>query len=75
MSKKKSDSADKVTEPGFPYKKIIRSSLEEQEELNRQYSMSLSPSERLAYLLKLNINAYGRQSLEVKSFGIKIFLD
>lgn len=57
---------NKVQEPTFPYNKIRKSSFEELEEENLLYSLSLSPLQRFAYLMELNINAFGRSSLEIK---------
>jgi hypothetical protein len=48
-------------------KKIRKATFEELEEENLRYSLSLTPVERLAYLMELNINAYGRKSLELKA--------
>ena len=49
---------------GDLFKTITVSTLEEQEEERRNYSASLSPLERIAYLHELNMNAYGHFSEE-----------
>ena len=58
-----------MKEPDFQYRTIRKSSFEALEEENRLYSFMLSPLQRLAYLMELNINAFGRQSLQIKDFG------
>lgn len=55
-----------LNEPEFPYKGIRKTNLEELEDENRLYSFKLTPNERLAYLMELNINAFGSQSLLIK---------
>lgn len=61
--------ANKVSEPIFPYHSIRKSNFEALEEENRLYSVMLSPLQRLSYLMELNINAFGRKSLEIRDFG------
>ena len=57
----------------FPYKTVKPSTLMAMEEDNRNYSVSLSPAERLAFLHQLIINAYGIHVLEIKDFGKTIY--
>ena len=68
MKKKKSLNKEEnhADEPAFPYNTIRKSSFEELENENRLYSLSLTPLQRLIYLMELNINAFGKQSLLVK---------
>jgi hypothetical protein len=71
---------DKVNEPSaaygtsaaFPYHTIRAASFEELENQNRLYSFSLTPLQRLVYLHELNINAFGKSTLEIKEFERKI---
>jgi len=72
ISEPEMEKADTMNEPAFPYHTIRKSSFEALEEENRLYSLKLSPSQRFAYLLELNINAFGRESLLIKDFGNEI---
>jgi hypothetical protein len=71
MSRKKRK--DKVNEPLLPYTSIRKSSFEDLENENRLYSLNLSPIERLAYLMELNLNAFGKQSADIELTEKKIY--
>lgn len=76
MDKKKDHLPGKeneANEPLFPYNKIRKSSFEQLEEENLLYSLSLTPLQRLAYLMELNINAFGRSSLNIKESDKTIY--
>lgn len=62
-----------LEDPFIPYNTIRKSSFEELENQNRLYSLSLSPIQRLAYLMELNINAFGRKSLNINQLELKIY--
>ena len=62
-----------ANDPTFPYRSLRKSSFDEMDDENRQYSLRLKPSERLAYLLELNINAFGKSSLLIEDLGTKIY--
>ena len=64
---------NRADEPLFPYHTIRKSSFEELENENRLYSLSLTPLQRLIYLMELNVNAFGRQSLLVKELDKNIY--
>jgi hypothetical protein len=62
-----------LNKPSFPYHEVRKSTFEDLENENREYSMSLTAAERFAYLLQLNINAYGRSSLVERALGTRIY--
>ena len=64
---------NKVNEPAFPYHSIRKSSFEDLENENRLYSLGLSPLERMEYLMKLNLNAFGKESLNIKINMARIY--
>lgn len=64
---------DEVNDNAFPYRSLRKSTFEDLEEENRLYSLGLTPEQRMAYLMELNINAFGRQSLQIKDLGNKIY--
>ena len=63
----------KVNDPAFPYSSLRKSTFDEMDNENVQYSLSLSPNERLAYLMELNINAFGKSSLLIEDLGNRIY--
>jgi hypothetical protein len=67
------DSENKINEPAAFYNSIRKSTYEGLEEENRVYSLGLTPEQRMAYLMELNINAFGRQSLQIEDPGNKIY--
>jgi len=58
----------------FPFNTIRPSSFEQQEEENREYSLKLSPIERMSYMRMLIENAYGKNFLKIRSMPNKINL-
>jgi len=57
----------------LPFHSVRPATLEILEDERRHYTLHLSPSERFAYLKQLNINAFGKKSLLIKSLGTVIY--
>ncbi|CAN5562284.1 hypothetical protein BH23BAC1_BH23BAC1_40790 [soil metagenome] len=73
MEEDKDQENKNLNEPPFPYKTIRGSTFGDLEEENRNYSLSLSPVQRLRYLKELNVNAFGRKSLLMKEIDRRIY--
>ena len=64
---------NKVNEPGFPYGSLRKATFESLEQENRLYSLKLSPVERLAYMHKLTLNAYGAHTEFINEIDLVIY--
>ena len=73
MKEDKDQENQNLNDSPFPYKTIRVSTFEDLEEENRNYSLSLTPVQRLRYLKELNINAFGRKSLFIKEIDRRIY--
>lgn len=67
------DDKNKAKEPSFTFNTIRQASSESLEEEGREYSMSLTPEQRMRYMHLLTLNAYGAHTALVKDIEPVIY--
>jgi hypothetical protein len=60
------DNKNKVNEPSFSYHTIRPATFQSLEDEDREYSLSLTPEQRMRYMHLLTLNAYGANTALVK---------
>ena len=67
------DNNNQVNEPPFPYHTIRPATFKSLEEEDMEYSLSLTPEQRMRYMHLLTLNAYGVHTALVKDIEPVIY--